>query len=87
MPRTAAPTILKLTAAFYPGENGWVIGEILEAKGVYTQGETLDEARDNLVESVVLMLETAPHQFRRRRRKAPVDAATETFIVILPPAT
>lgn len=49
---------LKLTAVFEEAEEGGYIAFIEELPGVNTQGETLKEARSNLIEALELMLET-----------------------------
>ena len=48
---------LKLTAVFEKQKEGGYIGYVEEISGVNTQGETLDEVRNNLVEALVLVLE------------------------------
>ncbi len=59
------------------------MAEILEAECVFTQGKTFEEARENLVEVIDLMLEEAPHQFGRRRRRPPPGSMTETLFLVL----
>ena len=49
---------LKLTAVFEEQKEGGYIGYVEEIAGVNTQGETLDETRDNLAEALVLVLDT-----------------------------
>ncbi len=49
---------LKLTAVFEEQKEGGYIGYVEEISGVNTQGETLDEARSNLVEALVLVIDT-----------------------------
>jgi predicted RNase H-like HicB family nuclease len=48
---------MKLTAVFEPAEEGGYIAFVEELPGANTQGETLEEARANLVDAVVLLLE------------------------------
>jgi len=48
---------LKLTAVFMKVSEGY-IGFIEELPGANTQGKTLTEARENLLEAVALVLET-----------------------------
>lgn len=45
------------TAVFEPAAEGGYAAYIEEIPGVNTQGETLDEARDNLREALELVLE------------------------------
>ncbi len=49
---------LKLTAVFEQQKEGGYIGYVEEISGVNTQGETLDETRSNLVEALVLVIDT-----------------------------
>jgi len=49
-------TTIKLTAVFMKTPEGYV-GFVEELPGANTQGETLEEARDNLNEAVALVLE------------------------------
>lgn len=51
-------TKLKLTAIFEEAEEGGFIGFVEELPGVNTQGETLEEAKSNLLEALDLVLET-----------------------------
>ena len=47
-----------LTAIYEEAEEGGYIGYVAELPGANTQGETLRETRDNLLEAVQLILET-----------------------------
>ena len=51
-------TNMKLTAVFEPDEEGGYIAYIEEIPGVNTQGETLDEAKANILEALNLVIET-----------------------------
>ena len=44
--------IVHLTAVFEPAEEGGFIAYVEELPGANTQGETLDEARENLLDAV-----------------------------------
>ncbi len=46
----------KFTAVFEK-EGDWWIGYVEELPGANTQGKTLDEARENLKEAVVMVIE------------------------------
>lgn len=48
---------MNLTAVFLKVKEGY-IGLVEELPGANTQGKTLDEARENLKEAIVLILET-----------------------------
>jgi predicted RNase H-like HicB family nuclease len=54
----APPLINTFTAVFEEAEEGGYIAYVAEVPGTTTQGETLDEARENLREAVELVLET-----------------------------
>ncbi len=49
---------LKLTAVFEEAEEGGYVAFIEELPGVNTQGESLDEARENLPEALELVMDT-----------------------------
>lgn len=38
-------------------DDGWYIGKIKEIPGIFSQGETLDELKDNLREAYQMMME------------------------------
>lgn len=76
--------VLRLTAAYVRTRDGWYAAEILDARAVLTQGKTIEEARENLLDVVQAMLELAPHQFNVKTRAAPPGALTETLLVVLP---
>jgi predicted RNase H-like HicB family nuclease len=77
---------LELTAAYCRAAEGGYTVEILEAKGVYSQGDTFDEARRNLHEVVALMLEEAPHQFGLPAAQPVPGALLEKLFVLMPQA-
>ncbi len=45
------------TAVFEQTEDGWYVGWIEELPGAITQGQTLEEARENLQEAVAMVLD------------------------------
>lgn len=49
---------LKLTAIFVPAEEGGYTCWIEEMRGVISEGETLEEAQNNLLDALALMIET-----------------------------
>jgi predicted RNase H-like HicB family nuclease len=59
-------TELTLTTVFEEAEEGGYIGYIAELPGANTQGETLEEARENLAEAMQLILEANREQFERQ---------------------
>jgi predicted RNase H-like HicB family nuclease len=52
---------LEFTAVFKEAPEGGYVAFVEELPGANTQGETLDEARDNLREAVGLVLESNRH--------------------------
>jgi len=50
-------TELTLTTVFEEAEEGGYIGYVAELPGANTQGETLEETRENLNEAIQLILE------------------------------
>ena len=51
---------LDLTIVYEPGEDGWIVASIPEAAGVISQGRTRDEARENVIGALRLMLSPEP---------------------------
>ena len=48
---------MNLTAVFIPAEEGGYTAFVEEIPGAITQGETIDEARENLVDALRMVLE------------------------------
>jgi predicted RNase H-like HicB family nuclease len=48
---------LKLTAIYEKAKEGSYIGYVAEFPGANTQGETIDEVRENLREAISLLLD------------------------------
>ena len=59
-------TEVTLTTIFEEAEEGGYIGYVAELPGANTQGETIEEARENLAEAIQLILETNREQFERQ---------------------
>jgi predicted RNase H-like HicB family nuclease len=48
---------LRLTIVFEePDEDGWIVARIIEVPGAMSQGRTRDEARENVMDALRLML-------------------------------
>jgi predicted RNase H-like HicB family nuclease len=58
-------TELTLTAVFEEAEEGGFIGYVAELPGANTQGETLDEVRENLAEAIELILNANREEFEK----------------------
>ena len=48
---------LGFTVVYTPIEDGWCMAQVLELPEAVSQGETLEEARENIREAVGLLLE------------------------------
>lgn len=66
--------------AIYQRDGDWWIGFVEELPGANTQGKTLDEARENLVEAVHLVLE-ANRELARRETEGHEVIREELVIV------
>jgi predicted RNase H-like HicB family nuclease len=62
---------LNLTVV-YQQDGPWIVAWILEMPAVMTQGATLDEARDNLVDALRLTLEVQRDQAASQVGERPV---------------
>jgi predicted RNase H-like HicB family nuclease len=49
--------MLEYHAAYYEGEEGWVVAEVLDFPGALSQGRTLQSARRNLRDALRMMAE------------------------------
>ena len=58
-------TELTLTAVFEEAEEGGFIGYVAELPGANTQGETLEEVRENLTEAIELILNSNRENFEK----------------------
>jgi predicted RNase H-like HicB family nuclease len=48
---------LRLTIAYEePDEEGWIVARVVEVPGALSQGRTREEARDNVIDALRLML-------------------------------
>ena len=63
-------TELTLTAVFEEVEEGGFIGYVAELPGANTQGETLEEVRENLREAIELILNANREEFEKTFRAA-----------------
>jgi predicted RNase H-like HicB family nuclease len=61
---------LNLTIVYEPDEDGWIMVSIPEIPGVLSQGRTRQEARENIIDALALMLSPEPSDswgYRHRR--------------------
>lgn len=71
-------TELKFTAIYEKAEEGGYIAYVAELPGANTQGDTLEEARENLKEAVSLLLEC----YREEADKKLTDSATKEELIL-----
>jgi predicted RNase H-like HicB family nuclease len=74
-------TELTLTAIYEEAEEGGYIGYVAELPGANTQGETLDEVRENLIDAVQMLLETNREEAELRLSQSKRAVRRETLIV------
>ena len=53
---------LRLTIVYEDGGEGWVMASIPEVPGVFSQGRTRAEARENVIDALQLMLTPDPDE-------------------------
>ena len=70
---------LKFTAIYEKAEEGGYVGYVVELPGANTQGETMEEVRENLKEAVSLLLEC----YREEAEKNLTESATKEDLVLL----
>ena len=73
---------LELTAVFRVAEEGGYVASVLELPGAVTQGGTLAEARANLRDAVLLMIET--NRDRAREMAADGEVIRERLVITEP---
>ena len=71
-------TDLKFTAIYEKAEEGGYIGYVAELPGANTQGETMEEVRENLKEAVSLLLEC----YRAEAEKHLTDSALKEDLIL-----
>jgi predicted RNase H-like HicB family nuclease len=52
----------RFTSEYWEDE-GWFVGRLLEVPGVFSQGETLEELKENIEDAYRLMLDSEPLHF------------------------
>ena len=52
----------KLTLEYWEDE-GWLVGRIVEVPGVFSQGETLDDLKENIKDAYKLILQSEQIDF------------------------
>ena len=57
---------LDLTILYEDGEDGWIVASIPAVPGVLSHGHSREEARDNVLDALALMLSPEPGEKRER---------------------
>ncbi len=70
------------TAVLTPGEDGWVCAQVAEVPEAISQGRTLEEAKANVVEALMLALE-----WRREEGEAFPEPAEVTVAPVTVPSS
>jgi antitoxin HicB len=80
---SSAPFHLQLTATYEPAPEGGYIAGFEELPDVFSEGETLAEAKANLMDALELVLDFQREQSRKRPRHEP-STIRETFEFAVP---
>lgn len=51
---------LRITIVFEDGEDDWIVAQVKEVPGAVSQGRTREEARENVLDALRLMLSPEP---------------------------
>ncbi len=65
---------LQLTIVYQDGDDGWIIASIPEVPGTISQGRTREEARENVIDALQLML--SPETSDKRDESSDSEALT-----------
>ena len=61
----------------YWEDDGWFVGRLVEVPGIFSQGETVEELKENVQDAYKLMLESEPMEpFTTPRNLIPLDVRT-----------
>jgi predicted RNase H-like HicB family nuclease len=55
---------MKLTLVIKKGQSGYYIGQLKEMPAVFTQGITIEEVRENILDALELYLEDIREQYK-----------------------
>jgi predicted RNase H-like HicB family nuclease len=53
----------------YWKDDDWFVGRLMEIPGVFSQGETLDELKENIKDAYRMMVESEPLDFRPEKTR------------------
>jgi predicted RNase H-like HicB family nuclease len=74
-------TELTLTAIYEEAAEGGYIGSVAELPGANTQGATLEEVRENLIDAVQMLLEANREEAERRLSQSARTVTREILTV------
>ena len=70
---------IEMTAIFEPCDEGGYIAYIEEIPGINSQGETIEEAKENLTDAINLMFEERRESHRTNKNKRVKKLITQTL--------
>jgi len=70
---------IELTAVFEPCKEGGFISYIQEIQGINSQGETIEEAKENLSDAINLMFKELRQQSQKKQSKKKLITQTLNF--------
>lgn len=70
---------IALTAVYEPAEEGGFIAYIEEIPGINSQGETMEEAKENLADAINLMFEERRSILRSNNKRKVKNLITQTL--------
>ncbi len=76
--------MLEYHAAYYPGEQGWYIVELLDFPAVFSQGKTLKSARWMIKDALKLMAESLIEEGKPLPKPNPRAKAGKKVILVEP---
>ncbi len=60
----------------YWEDDGWFVGRLVEVPGIFSQGETVEELKENIQDAYRLMLESEPMEpFPAQRNRIPLEVS------------
>ena len=76
--------MLEYHAAYYQGESGWYVVELLDFPGVFSQGKTLKSARWMIKDALKLMAECLLEEGKPLPRPNPKAKARRNAVLVEP---
>ena len=70
---------MELTAIIQKGENGFYIGQIEQYPAALSQGKTIEELKENLIDALKLLLEVQLDQLKKQYSKKKIIKRSLVF--------